>query len=332
MNILYIVNNLTKTSIPWRWAEYFNKSPNLNVKILGIRNLLAIIKSSFSVHVVHGHHIKVMFLFLIINKLLARCKTIYTVHGSYLFLSKFNKILLRFIFIMSDKIVFVNKELYDVIPQNLKRTIDEKNIIILNGVELEYEFKKIDVLKKYNFESDDIIIFHPARFVEEKNHIRLISALENILKENQNIKLVLAGDGKLKDDIREHIKRLDLHKSIKLLGLIERDEVYNFLESCELFVMPSISEGLNIAFLEAISMNCKIVVSNIEQFTYPVYANEIVPSEINIFFTDPFDTKEMEREIRNALNFSKNTSNKASCFSLDAMQQKYEKLYKELIQ
>ena len=41
------------------------------------------------------------------------------------------------------------------------------------------------------------------------------------------------------------------------------------MEIAELFVMPSISEGLNVAFLEALSLNKKILVSNIDQFTYP---------------------------------------------------------------
>jgi glycosyltransferase involved in cell wall biosynthesis len=190
---------------------------------------------------------------------------------------------------------------------------------------------KSDVYKKFNIDSSDTICFHPARFVTEKNHIRLISAFEPLIKNNSKIKFILAGDGKLKGEIQAHVKALNLEKNVIFLGLIERDEVYSFLERCDLFLMPSISEGLNIAFLEAISMKTKVLVSDIEQFTYPLKAYGLDAEALNVTFVNPLDEEAMSKGILSALEKEQQLAYDCSDFSLVSMMKKYEEIYKELV-
>jgi len=332
MNIMYLVNGISKTSIPWRWADYFNVHSSLvNVKMMSVKEFKKhIFKVKKSVNIVHGHHIKAMALFLLTNLFLKK-KSVYTVHGSYLFLSKINITLLKFIFKYTDKIIFVNKMLYDVLPSDMKALIKDKYEIILNGVETDYKYKKIDVYKKFNINENNVILFHPARFVTEKNHLRVITAFKSLVEKNDNIRLVLAGDGKLKQAMEERIKELKLENNVMMLGLIERDEVYNFLERCDLFLMPSVSEGLNIAFLEAISMKTKVLVSNIEQFVYPVEAYGLKPDDINVTFVDPLDEKAIALGMEQALDKKQNMTYTCSDFSLETMMHKYEIIYKDLL-
>ena len=332
MKLIYIVNSISKTSIPWRWAKYFNKnSHKITIEMMSVKELLGKISEIRNhIDIVHGHHIKAMALFLVANIFL-RKKSVYTVHGSYLFLSKTNASLLKFIFKYADKIIFVNKLLYDVLPSHMKILIRDKYEIILNGVETEYNYMKSDVYKKFNIDKNDIILFHPARFVPEKNHLRIIAVLKLLVEQNNKIKLVLAGDGKLKQEIEECIKDLKLEDNIIMLGLIERDEVYNFLERCDLFLMPSVSEGLNIAFLEAISMHSRVLVSNIEQFVYPVESYGLNPDEINVTFVNPEDEEDIAHGILSALEKEKNLTYDCSDFSLETMMHKYEIVYSELL-
>ena len=332
MKLKYIVNDISITSIPWRWADFFNKNSSIiNVEMMSLRDIKKnIFDIKHTVDIVHGHHIKAMAFFLVMNFLL-RKKSVYTVHGSYIFLSKINVKLLRFILKYSDKIIFVNKMLYDVLPLPMKDLIKDKYEIILNGVEINYSYKKIDVYKKFNINENDTILFHPARFVTEKNHLRVVDALKLVVESNDKIKLVLAGNGKLKHEIEKRIKDLNLENHIMMLGLIERDEVYNFLERCDLFLMPSVSEGLNIAFLEAISMHSKVLVSNIEQFVYPVEVYELNLDDINVTFVDPLDEKSIALGIESALEKKKNLTYDSSDFSLGDMMHKYESIYKELL-
>jgi len=332
VKIIYLVNIVTKTSIPWRWSEYWNKySQNNEIKIIDIKLFIKNYKSYIKdIDIIHGHHIKAMSIFLILNKKF-KIKSVYTVHGSYLFLSKSNAWLLKLIFRLSDKIIFVNKTLYDILPKSYKDIIKDKYEIILNGIEIDYEYKNIDIYHKFNINKTDKIIFHPARFVKEKNHIRVISALKPLLDRDKQLKLILAGSGVLEDEIRALIGQLNLENSVYLIGLIERDEVYNFLKSCELFLMPSISEGLNIAFLEAISMKRKVVVSDIEQFTYPLKAYNLNPKELNITFVNPFEEEDIYRGIVKAIEEEPNLLYDCSNFSLKNMTDKYTRVYQKLI-
>ncbi|PNX53410.1 MAG: hypothetical protein BV458_04620 [Thermoplasmata archaeon M9B2D] len=332
MRLIYLVNGISKTSIPWRWAEFFNRhSSLLKVKMVSIGDLtkkIADIRKS--VDIVHGHHVKAMALFLVINIFL-RKKSVYTVHGSYLFLSRTNAALLNYIFRYADRIVFVNKMLYDVLPLDMKHLINNKYEIILNGVETNYSYVKQDVYKKYSVDESDTVLFHPARFVPEKNHLRMIRALKSLVEKDRRIKLLLAGDGRLKKDIEEQIIELGLEKNVVMLGLIERDEVYNFLERCDLFLMPSLSEGLNIAFLEAISMHCRVVVSDIEQFVYPLQAYGLDPDDLNVTFVDPLDENVIALGMQSALEKERKRTYDSSDFSLETMMHKYESVYGRLL-
>lgn len=332
MRLIYIVNDISKTSIPWRWAEFFNGHSSLiNVEMMTIRDLFSRIgEIKRGADIVHGHHIKAMTFFLMANLFLKK-RSIYTVHGSYLFLSKVNAALLRYIFKKSDRVVFVNKMLYDVLPDDMKQLINGKYEIILNGVETNYSYVKRDVYKTYDVDEKDTVLFHPARFVPEKNHLRIISAIKPLVEKNSSIKLLLAGEGRLREEIEDRIRELELENNVMMLGLIERDDVYNFLQRCDLFLMPSVSEGLNIAFLEAISMHCRVVVSDIEQFVYPLKAYGLDPDDINVTFVDPMDEKKIGDAIWSALQKERKTAYDCSDFSLETMMHRYESIYKEML-
>ncbi len=140
----------------------------------------------------------------------------------------------------------------------------------------------------------------------------------------------LAGDGILKGDIISLILKLKLEKNIILLGVIDRDDVYNFLRECELFLMPSISEGLNISFLEAISMNSKIVVSDIEQFTYPLEYYKLNAKLLNITYINPFNRNSIRYGIEKSLKEKRDFRYKSKEFSLDSMMSSYKKIYKSI--
>ena len=255
MNIVYIVNKVSITSIPSRWIEFLkNNNREDDVFLFDLKQMFRCFIYKKSATIIHGHHVKSMSVFLIFN-FMFKLKNIYTVHGSYLYLSRYNKFLFRFVMNNTDKIAFVNTVLYDQLPNKLKEKISDKYQIIFNGVESDYNYEKIDIFKKYNLDSHKQYIFHPARFVEEKNHLNVIEGFKLAYIENNDLILILAGEGKLRYQIESKIKELGIENQVKLIGLIKKDEVYNFYNSSELFIMPSVSEGLNVSFLEALSMN-----------------------------------------------------------------------------
>jgi glycosyltransferase involved in cell wall biosynthesis len=238
---------------------------------------------------------------------------------------------LKIVYTYSDEVIFVNKYLFDILPINFKKILKNKYKIILNGVELNLHYIKEDIYSKYKIKNTDKIIFHPARFVKEKNHKVLLKAFKSLVVDNDNYKLILAGDGYLKDDIIVLIKELSLEDNVLMLGVVDRNDVYNLMEIAELFVMPSISEGLNVAFLEALSLNKKILVSNIDQFTYPFDKYNLSPKNYNVYFTTPFDSDEMYLKMKRALLETLKISLNIEDFSLGTMIQDYIKTYKKLL-
>lgn len=329
MKIVNIVNAISITSIPSRWDLFLNKErvgvESHMVELKDIRKVFSLDKKET---VIHGHHVKSAAIFLFFNMFFG-FKNIYTVHGSYLYLSKINKRLFNFVICNTNYIAFVNTTLYDQLPNKIKKKISDKYQIIFNGVEDQYEFEEIDVLKKYNLDKNKTYFFHPARFVEEKNHLNVIKGFNLAAKTDDNLVLLLAGEGKLRLEIEAKITELNLEDKVLLIGLISKDEVFNFYKLAEVFIMPSISEGLNVSFLEALSMNCKIIVSNIKQFTQPIDSCEFSSEDLNIKIADANDINSISNKILESVNSDKNRLMK-NPFSINKMINDYVNLYNKV--
>jgi len=330
MNIINLVNSISITSIPSRWTEFLNRNrKGSNTYLIELKKIKKIFSFKRKETIIHGHHVKSMTVFLVLN-FFYNYKNIYTVHGSYLYLSNINKILFNFVISNADFVVFVNTTLYDQLPSKIKNKITNKHQIIFNGVENEYIFENTDVFKKYKLDKKQTYIFHPARFVEEKNHIAVIEGFNLASKVNNELRLVLAGEGMLRPDIEAKIIELKLEGKVILIGLIDKDEVYNFYTSTELFIMPSVSEGLNVSFLEALSMNCKIVVSNISQFTHPIESSKFSFDELNITLADPNDMHSISEAFLKSVHKEK-LNLKENPFSIDNMISSYLNLYEKVL-
>ncbi|MFP7735343.1 glycosyltransferase family 1 protein [Priestia aryabhattai] len=104
-----------------------------------------------------------------------------------------------------------------------------------------------------------IIIGHIGRFMEAKNHAFLLQIMKSIIKENPDAKLLLVGDGVLKQQIEEQAKKEGIHNSIKFMGI--RKDIPTMFHSMDVFVFPSLYEGLGLVLLEAQASGLPCVVS-----------------------------------------------------------------------
>ena len=74
-----------------------------------------------------------------------------------------------------------------------------------------------------------------------------------------NVKLLIVGDGPLRENLKFKIKNLKLENKIELLGEVSPDKVPQYLAEADIFVRPSLSEGLGTAFLEAMAVGLPII-------------------------------------------------------------------------
>jgi glycosyltransferase involved in cell wall biosynthesis len=140
----------------------------------------------------------------------------------------------------------------------------ERIFVIQNGiapVPFEGE-RRLEVRKEAGIGVDDPFLLAVGRLVPVKAHEVLVSAMPAVLKEFPNAKVGICGDGTLRGDLETQIKSLGLEGSVKLFG--EQNNVAKFLFSADVFVLPSRSEGLPMALLEAMSAGLPVIGTKLE--------------------------------------------------------------------
>lgn len=137
-----------------------------------------------------------------------------------------------------------------------------KILIIPNGVEVK-KFKNAKVDENlYNIleiKKEDRVIIHTGRLVKKNGLIDLIEAIPIIKKELSQIKLLIIGQGTLLNKLKIKVSNLGLDDSILFLGEINYRELPRYLKIADVFVRPSLSEGLGNSFLEAMAAGVPIV-------------------------------------------------------------------------
>lgn len=135
--------------------------------------------------------------------------------------------------------------------------------IIKNGIDLSKfkidQSKVENVKKELGISEDAFIIGNVARFSEQKNHKFLIDIFRDIVAKKNNSVLVLVGDGKLKAEIYEKIKKYGIEDKVIFTGI--RNDIPIMMNLFDVFLFPSLFEGLGIVLIEAQSAGTKCVVS-----------------------------------------------------------------------
>ncbi len=141
---------------------------------------------------------------------------------------------------------------------------DESSTIIPNGITLKdfrYSKSKRNMARNLlGIEEDNIVVGHIGRFAYPKNHSFLISVFINLLSINPKSKLILIGDGPDKTKIETLIEEKGIGNSVLFLG--NRHDISFLLNSMDVFVFPSIYEGMPVSLIEAQANNINILVSD----------------------------------------------------------------------
>jgi glycosyltransferase involved in cell wall biosynthesis len=113
----------------------------------------------------------------------------------------------------------------------------------------ENEMEKFRIKEKLNIPKDKIIILSIGACRVVKNHTAIIEAIENIKKTNSNILYLHIGDGECLQKEKALVEKLKLDSFIRFCGTT--DQVRDYLIASDIFVMPSLYEGLGNSLLEA---------------------------------------------------------------------------------
>jgi len=234
---------------------------------------------------------------------------------------------------MVDKIVTVSKNLKNRLINEIKIK-PEKIIHIPNGVDTNKFniYRKEFTRKKFGFKKEDFIIGIVARLDPIKNHKTLFFAFKEIVKNYPQVKLIIVGDGPLREELKEKSYQLGIKNKVIFMG--ERDNVSEILKTFDIFVLPSLNEGMSNTILEAMATGIPVIASNVGGNP------ELVIDGRTGFLFSPNDVESLVQKIKTYIlhpelkqkhgyNARKRVEEK---FSLDQMVRRYEELYVELVE
>jgi glycosyltransferase involved in cell wall biosynthesis len=146
-------------------------------------------------------------------------------------------------------------------------------------------------------ERNEIIIGFVGRLIPEKNLINLLLAFELLKRKYgfENARLVIVGDGPLKESLSDIIKAKRLENFVKIVGWVPRERLVDYYHRFKILVLPSYTEGLPNVILEAMACGTPVLAT-------PVGAiPDIIKDGITGFLLDSFDAEGIARRIAEIL-------------------------------
>lgn len=183
-------------------------------------------------------------------------------HNYYPYHSLKRKICLRISMVVSNKYLACSKDaaIYAFGKKNINNVEIINNAFDLSLFKFNND-RRNKIRKELNINNNDKVILNIGRMVDQKNQLFLIDIFNELLKENNNFKLILIGNGILKDKIFEKIDLYGISNNI--LYFDKTNDVSSFLSASDLFLFPTKFEGLGIVLVEAQTSGIQILTSDI---------------------------------------------------------------------
>lgn len=153
--------------------------------------------------------------------------------------------------------------------------IQDKIVVVDNGVDVRRYGRPVDrvaIRHQLGLEANTRLIAVVATLKEQKGHRYLIEAMAVIVPRHPDLHVLFIGDGELREELQVQVERLNLGHHIYFLG--SRSDVPQLLAACDLFVLPSLWEGLSMALLEAMATGLPIVATEVSGTVQVLVPNE----------------------------------------------------------
>ena len=186
-----------------------------------------------------------------------------SIHG------RFNKILVKIEFRLdlftirnADGIIVVNPSIGDYFK---KIAVPKRTNFIPVPIQLKnFKFSQMsrDLIRKYlGIDEKTKVIGFVGRFSPEKNLLTLLMSFKKVVLDNPSVKLVLVGTGPDECELKEYVIKNAINDKVIFSGV--RYDIDKFLSGFDIFVLPSYTEGLSTALLEAMASGRAIICSDI---------------------------------------------------------------------
>lgn len=302
---------------------YLNKKGGIDLSVIGrLRKVIA----SFSPDVIHTHRYILFYTFLARMLTSVNAPIVHTVHNEA-------KKELNFAYRKINNLLFLISKCYPVaLTKKIKETIIDEYIgikdlpIIMNGVNTN----NIQPIKTdYKASPDSFNILHVGRFAEAKNHETIIDSFAKFHQQHLKSTLTFFGEGVKFEKIKEKVKVDQLTDCIFLKGV--SGNVTSHFHEYDVFILPSLFEGMPITIVEAMAAGMPIIASNVggipDIITNGKNGILIKPEENDI--TKALNELANNEELRKQLGEAALESSKL--YTSDQMAKEYVNYYQTLI-
>jgi phenylacetate-CoA ligase len=282
-------------------------------------------------NIIHMHNSTSILYGALAGRLAGVNKMISTQHGMVSAETEKMRLAIGFISRLLSKHVAVSND----VAVDLQNSYKIKNgglSTIINGIDENLykrdEAKRIDGRKKLGL-TDEVVFGNVARLSPEKDQETLLRAYAQVIKRSAKTKLIIVGDGPLKEHLKDVAKNLNISDKVIFVG--SQMDIPYYLNIFDIFTLSSIREGTSLTLLEAMSAGLPVVATTVGGNTYVVDENTgiLIPAqnpdrlaEAMVYLVDnPAKRRAMGISARKKIEGS---------FTLTAMAEKYKKLYREI--
>lgn len=208
----------------------------------------------------------------------------------------------------------------------------EKVFFLPNSIDKTKFFRQNSLRKamraKYHYEEDEVVILQVSRLEPVKNPLLLLTAFRNILRSCPKARLIYVGDGREREKMESFIKETDLTGKVLLAGT--QQNINEWLNMADIFVLPSNEESLPLSLLEALQVGLPCVVSRVGDMPLWVKPGEngfvFPPGDITLLscFLTELCTQKDVRIKQGKISSEKIDKSGLSC-------QQYQHIYKQLL-
>ena len=191
----------------------------------------------------------------------------------------------------ADKVIAVNSSIKKYYEQKISKKIDFIPVPI-KVKDFEFSGVNRDLMRnELGIEDNKTkIIGYVGRFSSEKNLFTLLTSFVDVVQDNSLVKLVLVGTGPLEPQLREFVNKKGIEDKVIFCGV--RYDIDRILAGFDIFALPSYTEGLSIALLEAMASGRAIICSDIPA------NNVLVRHNQEALLVNPYNPQELTRAVQ----------------------------------
>jgi len=174
----------------------------------------------------------------------------------------------------------------------------EKLVVIPNGVNTEEFNPNVDgqVVRRRFGIKDSLVVLFVGSLLPVKGVEYFLRSMPIILSTISNVVFVIVGGGFQKDFLKDLSRKLGISKSVIFAGQVQRSKIPYFFAACDVFVMPSLSEGFNNAVIEAMASGKPVVGTSVGG------TRDQIKDGLNGYLVEPRNPRELADRVLLLLN------------------------------